>query len=109
MPVDVKELRQGTFDGSGVDPQGDPDGDGQSNLQEYLAGTDPNDPTSSPFRITDIHLEDNSVRVTWVPGPGATNALQVTAGAPDESYQTNGFTDLFIVTNAVGSVTSALS
>ena len=86
----------------------DPDGDGFSNLQEYLAGTDPNDPTSSPFRITDIHLEDNSVRVTWVPGPGATNALQVTAGAPDGSYQTNGFTDLFVVTNTVGRTTNYL-
>jgi hypothetical protein len=36
-----------------IDPNGDPDGDGMSNLQEYLAGTDPNDPSSN-LRVTSI-------------------------------------------------------
>ncbi|HUJ10450.1 MAG TPA: protease pro-enzyme activation domain-containing protein [Verrucomicrobiae bacterium] len=37
----------------GVDPNADPDGDGFSNLQEFLAGTDPNN-SSSAFRIISV-------------------------------------------------------
>ena len=39
------------FGHTGVDPNADPDHDGMSNLQEYLAGTDPND-SNSNLRIT---------------------------------------------------------
>ena len=42
--------------------------------------------------------------------PGATNALQASAGVPKGTYSTNGFTDIFIVTNnmIVGAVTNYL-
>jgi hypothetical protein len=86
----------------------DPDRDGFTNLQEYQAGTDPTDISSSPFRITDVHLEGNDVRIAWLPGTGMTNALQSTAGTADGSYQTNNFTDIFIVTNTLGTVTNYL-
>jgi polygalacturonase len=85
----------------------DPDGDGQNNLAEFLAGTDPTNSTSA-FRITSIVQTNNDVVVTWTSGPGKTNALQKTAGAGDGSYQTNNFADIFVVTNTVGTVTNYL-
>lgn len=84
----------------------DPDGDGRSNLQEFLAGTDPTN-SASAFRITAITRAGNDVRVTWTMGNGKTNALQRTAGTAG-SYATNNFADIFTVTNTVGPVTNYL-
>jgi hypothetical protein len=53
----------------------DSDGDGMSNLQEYLAGTDPTDPQSN-FRITNISTVGNDISVTWTTGPNKTNQLE---------------------------------
>jgi hypothetical protein len=85
----------------------DPDGDGQNNMAEFLVGTDPTN-SASAFRITSVVRTNNDVVVTWTYGPGKTNALQETAGAGDGSYQTNGFTDIFTVTNTVGTITNYL-
>jgi hypothetical protein len=62
------------------------------------------------FRITSITPQGNDMLVTWLMGTGATNALQATAGDGSGGYSTNGFTDIFIVTNntTVGSVTNYL-
>jgi hypothetical protein len=48
--------------------------------------------------------------ITWMMGPGATNTLQATAGDGSGGYSTNGFTDIFLVTNntSVGTVTNYL-
>jgi hypothetical protein len=51
------------------------------------------------FAITSIAREGNNLRVTWLMAPGQTNALQVSSGGTHGSYNTNTFTDLFIVTN----------
>ena len=86
---------------------GDPDGDGFTNLQEYLAGTDPTN-SASAFQITSVVSTVNDVLVTWMTGLGKTNAVQSTAGTGDGSYDTNGFTSIFTVTNTVGTTTNYL-
>jgi T5SS/PEP-CTERM-associated repeat protein len=85
---------------------GDPDGDGRSNLQEFLTGTDPTN-SASAFRITTVSRESNNIRVTWMTGIGKTNALQVSTGGISGSYSTN-YANLFVVTNAVSTITNAL-
>jgi PKD repeat protein/lysophospholipase L1-like esterase len=88
-------------------PDADPDGDGQSNMAEYLAGTDPTNSASS-FHIISVVPTGTDLLVTWMTGSGNTNALQVTAGDANGGFSTNDFTDIFIVTNAVGTTTNYL-
>jgi T5SS/PEP-CTERM-associated repeat protein len=62
------------------------------------------------FRIVSVTRQGNDMLITWMMGPGATNTLQVTAGNGSGGYNTNGFADIFIVTNntAIGTVTNYL-
>ena len=62
----------------------DADTDGMSNLQEFLAGTDPTDPDSA-FRITNVSVLGADVAVTWTTQPNKTNQLE-SNGSPS----TNG-------------------
>jgi T5SS/PEP-CTERM-associated repeat protein len=66
----------------------DPDGDGQNNLAEFLAGTDPTN-SASVLRIVDVTQEGDDVRITWTTVGGRTNAAQATAGDADGGYTTN--------------------
>jgi hypothetical protein len=63
MP-DVWETAHGFNPNDPADAALDADNDGQSNLAEYRAGTDPRNP-GSLLRITAINRETNDVRVTW--------------------------------------------
>jgi phosphatidylinositol-3-phosphatase len=85
----------------------DPDGDGQSNLQEFLVGTDPTN-SASAFHIISVFSTGSDVFVSWMMGVGKTNALQWTAGVGAGNYQTDNYTDIFVVTNTVGTVTNYL-
>jgi aryl-phospho-beta-D-glucosidase BglC (GH1 family) len=66
----------GSIDNPAGAPDADADGDGQSNLQEFLAGTDPTNATSC-FQITSIIVQSNGVGIAWVCSGGTTNVLQV--------------------------------
>jgi beta-glucanase (GH16 family) len=65
----------------------DPDGDGMSNLQEYLAGTDPTN-GASYFHILSVTPQTNDMLIMWTCGGGRTN---VVPGSGDSV--TNSFVD----------------
>ncbi len=68
------------FGTTNVDAAADPDHDGLSNAQEYLAGTNPND-AASALRITGFSTGvplANSVSVNWNSVPGRFYVLQKT-------------------------------
>ncbi len=73
-----------------ADAAADPDGDGQNNLAEFLAGTDPTNSTSV-LRITSVVPQGSDLKITWTTAGGHTNALQATLGNP--GYNTN-FADI---------------
>ena len=69
-------------------PNGNPDGDELTNLQEYLAGTNPNNGASA-LRVTAIAREGADIRVTWSVVGGKTYVLQFMP------INQNGYTNLF--------------
>ncbi len=76
----------------GADPNADPDGDGFSNLQEALAGTNPLDSNSYPH-ITAVFYSQTNISVTMPCALGKQYQLQ--------SVTTLGATNWFVETNLV--------
>ena len=72
LPVDW-ELTY--FGRTGIDPNADPDGDGMSNLAEYMAGTDPNDPASA-LSFTEIAPLKGGIQLKWESAGYKSYALQ---------------------------------
>jgi hypothetical protein len=105
------------FDATGVDPNADPDGDGVSNYQEYLDGTDPTNPNSVMPRLyisdsifggtvsvaplkTKYQLGD-IVQITAMPDPGGFfDGWLGSNAAPDLGTFTNDNANLTLVMNS---------
>ena len=90
----------------------DADGDGQTNLTEYRAGTDPRDGTSL-FSITNLAADAGSIVLTWRSAPGRRYHVQSSddlavwtvlsdSGAPVVIDAASGNTTTFPVTTAPG-------
>jgi hypothetical protein len=79
----------------------DTDGDGACDVEEVLAGTDPNN-AASVVRITAITHEGNDLRVTWQTAGGRTNQLQA-APVVVGDHSIGNFTDLGAFTVLSGS------
>ena len=86
----------------------DLDGDGASNLDEFRAGTLPNNP-ASVFRIVALQRETNNLRVTWTTVGGKSYRLQTNA-TPASSLTTNfsDFGSLITVPGVGESTTNVL-
>ena len=81
----------------------DPDGDGQNNLAEFLAGTSPTN-SASGFRIVSTQRQGNDFVITWTTTGGRTNTVQAATGG---NYTTN-FVDIsgLIILPGSGDVTT---
>jgi pectate lyase len=66
----------------------DPDGDGMTNTNEFLAGTNPTNGLSA-LRIVSAVQQGDNVQITWTTAGGRTNAVQATAGDVNGNYSTN--------------------
>jgi hypothetical protein len=69
-----------------LDAQADNDGDGMSNLQEYLAGTNATN-SASCFRITSQVLAGKDVRVSWTSVGGKSGNHPRTGAAAGDCFE----------------------
>ena len=63
------------------DTSSDPDGDGQNNYAEYLAGTNPMD-NQSVFKLTQIQAESGHWRIYWNAVTNRTYSIQTSTALP---------------------------
>jgi hypothetical protein len=78
------------FGGTGVDPRADPDKDGMSNLQEYLAGTNPKDPTSALAVQSVRSTGDGALHLQWQGVAGKRYQLQFRSAFGSGDWQNVG-------------------
>ncbi len=78
----------------GTDPNGDPDGDGRTNLQEFRDGTDPNvideAPLVTPPSIGNFAVDAVSVTLSWEGQAGRTYRVLSSVSTPTNTFEAVG-------------------
>lgn len=73
----MSDLWESAYGAAGLDPNGDADGDGFTNLQEARAGTNPFDARSRPALTVPTAPAPNTVRLRWPSVAGKSYAVEV--------------------------------
>jgi hypothetical protein len=82
---DAWELHFGLDPELPLDAHWDADGDGVSNLQEFLHGTDPRDPNSA-FKITNWFVREDRLEIHWNPEPRRLYQIQWSTSLEENSW-----------------------
>jgi hypothetical protein len=93
------------FGQTGVNPNGDPDGDGMSNYEEYLAGTNPTNADSN-LKITaeSFTQKGANATITWSSVPSRLYYLEQTTDLDSTNWSDSG---LGLISPSVGPDTTA--
>ncbi|MGI8436367.1 MAG: thrombospondin type 3 repeat-containing protein, partial [Chthoniobacterales bacterium] len=94
------------FQAASLNPTVDTDGDGQSNLAESRAGTNPFDATSV-FKVTQVSVAGGNVTLKWTTTAGQRYQVQTTANLVAPTWQDLGTP--FVGTGAVMTASFGLS
>jgi len=102
LPIWWQEQYFGT---TGVDPYGDPKGDGWNNLQKFQNGMDPNvfyTPSAPQGLSVAYHPANNTAAIAWNPSPGPVTGYTVErdyySSPTDFSTSTSGYQDTSVPT-----------
>lgn len=85
----MSDVWERKFQVFGVDPEADPDADGQTNLQESQAGTNPTDGSSS-LVIYNVNQLDLALLVSWYSKQDQQYQVQYSSGLVEESWEDEG-------------------
>jgi hypothetical protein len=87
---DAWEMHFGLNPGSAADAEGDPDGDGLTNLREYASHTDPKTPDPALRILETTITSNNRIRLSWLAEPGRMAQVQATTNLTNSAWRNVG-------------------